>query len=501
MTDLKTIIKENWKGRAFLKVGCNKELSKQIEDQTQFLDKIYEKLLTKQRAFFILNEITEEQIPLCDCGCGRRVEVNIVAERGFRRYYSEDCHRKAPKISKEAFNKLSDRDWLYNQRVILKKAIETIGDELGVSHIAVNRWLKKHKIKHLVDARRRNLVATEILNDKTKLFELYDKGFTCSQIAEQLNTTQGTISRWLGFHDIERRASNSYERKVNRVSDEEKELVDFISSVYFGEIKTSNRSILKGKELDIYLPDLKIAIEYNGLYSHSYKPWEDTESLIKDSKYHLRKTLECERQGIQLIHIFSDEWNHKQEIVKSVLKSKFGLNDKIYARKCSVVDVSIDVKNDFLNSNHIQGEDKSRIKLGLQFEDKLVALMTFNKSRYNKNYEWELVRFCNSKGFNVVGGFSKLLSYFKDRYSGSIVSYADRRYSNGGVYSKNGFKLIRVNKPGYYYVDNNYLIRHNRMKFQKKLIGAYNCTEYEKAREMGFNKIYDCGSLTYGLLS
>jgi hypothetical protein len=125
--------------------------------------------------------------------------------------------------------------------------------------------------------------------------------------------------------------------------------------------------------------------------------------------------------------------------------------------------------------------------------------MTFCKARFNKDYEWELSRFCTKLRYNVVGGFSKLLSYFRSNYSGSIVSYADRRYSDGGVYNKNGFQLLHVNLPSYYYVDKNYLERHNRMKFQKKYIGAYDCTEYEKAREMGFNKIFDCGTLAYGL--
>jgi len=385
------------------------------------------------------------------------------------------------------------------ERIVLKKAIETIGDEIGVSHITVNRWLKKHDIKNLVDARCRNTIATEILSDKDKLGQLYNDGLTCKKIAQQLNTTQGTVSRWLVFHDIERRNSNSYERDINKVSKEEQRLVDFIKEIYNGEIKTSNRSILNGRELDVYLPEKNLAIEYNGLYSHCYKPWEERESLIKGPNYHLSKTNECEKQGIQLLQIFSDEWNFRQEIVQSIIKSKLGLNERLYARKCKIVEVDVLTKNDFLNHNHIQGEDKSSIKLGLEYDGDLVCLMTFNKSRFNRNYEWELVRFCNFRGINVVGGFSKLLTYFRNNYAGSIISYADRRWSNGSVYFKNGFDLIRINKAAYYYVDKNYLIRHNRMKFQKKLIGAYECTEYEKAREMGFNKIYDCGSLSFGL--
>lgn len=498
MNNLKALIEENWGGTSFIKVSLNSSIKEQIEEQTSFLNSYYEKLTLKQRAFVILNNLTEEKLPYCVCGCGMRAKIDRNA-KAFSKYFNEECHRRASKISSEALNKLSDKDWLFNERVILKKAIETIGDEIGVSHITVDRWLKKHGIKNLTDARRRNQVATDILNDKDKLGVLYGSGLTCRQIAEQLNTTQGTVSKWLVFHAIERRASNSYERKINKVSNEEKEVIDFIGGIYKDEIKTSNRSVLNGRELDVYLPGINLAIEYNGLYSHSYRPWEEKECLIKGPNYHLSKTIDCEKQGIRLIQLFSDEWNFKQDIVKSVLKSKLGFNERIYARKCSVIEVSVVAKNRFLNNNHIQGEDKSSIKLALELDGVLVCLMTFNKSRFNKNYEWELVRFCNVTGVNVVGGFSKLLSYFRSRYSGSIVSYADRRFSDGGVYFKNGFSLIRVNKPAYYYVDKNYLVRHNRMKFQKKLIGAYDCTEYEKARELGFNRIYDCGSFSFGL--
>jgi hypothetical protein len=499
MSDIKDIIRDNLEGRAFLKISSNKALRQQIEERTTDLIEIYPEIKLKQRAYILVNGMKIDDLPYCKCGCGKRASLNRDPQKGFSLYYNEECHKRASKISDEALKKLSDKEWLFEQRVVLKKAIETIGIEIGVSHITVSKWLKKHDIKNLIDARRRNATATEILNDKEKLGQLYDSGSTCRKIAEQLNTTQGTVSRWLAFHDIERRAPNSYDRVINKVSNEEKSLVEFIHEFYQGEIQTSNRSILNGRELDVYLPENNLAIEYNGLYSHSYKPWEEKECLIKGPNYHLSKTVDCENKGIRLIQIFSDEWNFRQEIVKSILKSKLGYNDRIYARKCKVVDVDVLIKNDFLNSNHIQGEDKSSIKLGLEYEGILVCLMTFNRSRFNKNCEWELVRFCNSRGVNVVGGFSKLLKAFRSSYGGSIVSYADRRWSDGGVYFKNGFKLIRVNKAAYYYVDKNYLVRHNRMKFQKKLIGAYDCTEYEKAREMGFNRIYDCGSFSFGV--
>ena len=349
------------------------------------------------------------------------------------------------------------------------------------------------------DARNRNSASFKILRNGEKLKEYYESGLTCEQIAEKFSTTKGTVSRWLEVHQIKTRESNSYERKIKRVSKEESNLYNYICSIYNGEIQQSNRSVLNGKELDIYIPEKNLAIEYNGLYSHYYRPHETTETLIKDKKYHLNKTLKCEDKGIQLLQIFSDEWLLKEHIVKSMISSKLNLNSKIYARNCEKVTVSIEDKNLFLTENHIQGQDKSKIKLGLTYNNELVCVMTFCKSRFNSKYDWELSRFANKNGINVIGGFSRLLKWFRNKYEGSIVSYADRRLSNGNVYFKNGFTLIGVNSPSYFYVDKNCLERFNRMKFQKKYIGAYDCTEYEKARELGYNKIFDCGTLSFGL--
>lgn len=496
--ELKELIRGNWEKNEFMSMSLNKIIKNSIIQETSFLDKYYSKIPLRNRAYVILNDIREDTIP--KCFCGKPVALDITYSiNGFRSYCGAECSRKNKTVEKAALEKLSDKEWLYDQRIVQQKSIELIGEELGISHIPVQKWIKKHQLDTMFDARSRNTLATSVFKDKTKLKKFYDSGLTCEEIAEKLSSTKSTVSRWLSFHDIETRLSNSYERKINKISQEENDVLEYIKSIYSGEIKTSNRSVLNGQELDIYLPEKNIAIEYNGLYSHSYKPWETKECQIKDKNYHLNKTIKCQNQGIQLLHLFSDEWLLKREIVESLIRSKLNCNSRLYARKCSVVEVDTHIKNMFLNQCHMQGEDKSLIKLGLVCNDELISVMTFCKARFNRNYEWELSRFCTKLGYNVVGGFSKLLANFRKDYSGSIISYADRRYSDGRVYSKNGFQLIHVNSPSYYYVDKNYLERHNRMKFQKKYIGSYDCTEYEKAREMGFNKIFDCGTLAYGL--
>lgn len=497
--DLINIIQNNWNKSSFIKISLNKDIRKEIEESTSFLNKYYKNPPLRTRAYVLINHIDENNIPKCKCGCGEVCAIDrTYTENGFRLYANSNCSRVSSKICKNVKSKLENYDWMYQKRIIEKESIENIAKELKISTSPVYKYLCFHKLENLIDGRRRNSLSLSILSDKNKLYEMYQSGLTCEQIAENLNTTKSTISRWLKIYDIETRKSNSYERKIKKISKEESDLYEYIQSIYDGEIVQSNRSILNGKEIDIYIPEKNIAIEYNGLYSHYYRPNEMKESLIKGKLYHLNKTILCENKKIQLLHIYSDEWNLKKDIVKSIIKSKLNLNDKIYARKCQKVIVDVNIKNKFLNDNHLQGEDKSKIKLGLEYNNELVCLMTFCKSRFNSNYEWELSRFSNKIGLNVVGGFSKLLKWFLSENTGNIVSYADRRYSNGNVYSKNGFEIIKINSPSYYYVDKSYLKRYNRMKFQKKLIGAYNCTEYEKAREMGYNKIYDCGTICFG---
>jgi transcriptional regulator with XRE-family HTH domain len=493
-------LKENWDKSSFMKISLNQSIRKEIEENTQFLDKYYSSVSLRTRAYVLINEIEENTIPKCKCNCGKVCAIDkTYAERGFRSYANSSCSRKSKTIQLESKKKLEDYEWIYNQRITQKKSIEQIAKDLNISTIPVVKYLKNHNLHDLMDSRRRNSYSVSILSDKNKLEEIYNSGITCEQIADKLGITKSTVSRWLNIYNIETREPNSYERNIKKISKEENTLYEYIKSIYDGNIIQSNRSVLGGKEIDIYLPDCKIAIEYNGLYSHQYRPSETKECLIKGKSYHLQKTLGCENKGIHLLQFYSDEWLLKKDIVKSVISSKLNLNQKIFARKCKKIVLETHQKNNFLNENHMQGEDKSKIKLGLLYEDDLVCVMTFCKSRFNKNYEWELSRFSNKIGINVIGGFSRLLNWFRKDYDGNIVSYADRRYSNGNVYYKNGFGNIRVNSPSYYYIDKNCNKRYNRMLFQKKLIGAYDCTEYEKARQMGYNKIYDCGTICFGL--
>ena len=283
-------------------------------------------------------------------------------------------------------------------------------------------------------------------------------------------------------------------------STKESEIKEFIQTLSIN-IVTNDRNVLtpdennnwkSNHELDIYIPDRKLALEFDGLYWHS-----------DDNTRHLFKTECCMRKGIQLIHIFENEWDFKKEIVKSRIKNLLGIYDKVvYARKCEVRIVSSKESFEFQCQNHIQGGVHSSVNLGLYYGDELVSLMTFSKPRFNKKYEWELVRFCNKLGYHIPGGASRLLKHFeRNHHPKSVVSYADLRWSQGKLYEKLEFDFDHRSEPNYWYWKNSEF--YHRSKCQKhKLKSMLENLDKTKSKvqnmyDNGYRRIFDCGNLVY----
>lgn len=278
----------------------------------------------------------------------------------------------------------------------------------------------------------------------------------------------------------------------------ESQIYDFIKSIYAGTIIQSDRKLLSGKELDIYLPELNLAFEFNGLYWHS--------ELYKGKNYHLDKTNQCKEQGIQLIHIWEDDWEYKRDIVKSIIRNKLRLTEnKIFARKCMIKELSSKQVKEFLNHNHIQGSVNSKYNIGLYYGGELVSIMTFSQLRKNLGQHsidghFELLRFCNKLNLSVIGGASKLFKHFIKTYNPvNVISYASLDRSNGNLYEKLGFAKLSNSKPGYHYIVNN--TREYRFNYRKDILvkQGYDKTLTESeimfAREI--YRIYDCGNLKY----
>jgi hypothetical protein len=357
---------------------------------------------------------------------------------------------------------------LYIQEKIQKTNI----DRYGVSS-AKQRHIPEDSFKKLKD--------DEWLKKRFK-----ELGEQCDTLAKELDVSGSTVYRALI------KAGVKIERKERSIA--ELEIKDYIESIYGGDVVLNSREVISPKEIDIWIPKKKLGIEYNGLWWHS-----EIAGTPKD--YHLQKTLESEKKGIRLIHIFENEWETKKEIVKSRIVSSLGESKRIWARKTWVAALNPKERKEFLNRSHLQGDCGSSEFLGLYNYDELVAVATFGKSRYNKSFEWELIRFSSKLDTTVVGGMSKLFKYFVKHWNPeSIISYSDKRWGNGNVYKKCGFVYNGSTGPSYWYFNGRDGKMYHRSTFQKhKLSGLLQnfdegLTEWENMKNNGWNRIFDCGT-------
>ena len=413
--------------------------------------------------------------------------------------YCADCLLKGNKHSKETKNKIGIASKKNNNIQLMKNSL-LISD--GVDNASKIKSVILHrKETNLKKYGGTSPMASEEVRDKViksnlkkSLYEIIDSGFTpLFDIDDYIGKYKSQYYKWK-CNECDTNFVDKFNDKktiprcpkcnpyVKGYSKGEIELKDFIK----GSIKYRDKF-----EIDAYIEDKKIGFEYDGLYWHS--------DIFKASTYHLNKTNYFQKKGIRVYHIFEDEWIEKKEIVKSIINTKLNIYaETIYARKCIIKSVSKVEAREFQDENHIQGKSSSFIDLGLYYNNELVSLMTFGKSRFNKNYDWELIRFVNKKNTKITGGASKLFKNFLKNHNGSIISYSDERLFDGQLYKILGFELLHQTSPQYYYIDNKGK-RYNRMNFQKKLLKNKlkvfdsNLTEKENMKINGYNRIYDCG--------
>jgi hypothetical protein len=350
--------------------------------------------------------------------------------------------------------------------------------------VADKRRCSISEIKRMLETEGYTLLSENYVNRETKIQYKCPNGHTGST----------TLCNWI--YNTAR--CNSCSHKVSKA---EIEVYDFIK-FYFPEAKHNNKDIISPLELDIVIPSKKIAIEYCGLYWHSYEAG-------KERNYHLDKLNRCKNKGYRLITIFEDEWLSKQNIVKSILLNILGINQNkvYYARNCIVRPIKAKEARKFCNENHIQGYSNASCSLGAFYKDELLSVMTFSKPTASKNMKniedgtYELNRFCNKINTRIIGVASKLLKYFTKNYIyRKIISYADRRWSEGSLYYKLGFEFIHNIPPSYWYIEGYSRIhRFNFRKSKLKKMKNYNpsFTEKQIMTLEGYNRIYDCGNIKF----
>jgi hypothetical protein len=375
---------------------------------------------------------------------------------------------------------------------IRKKINTTVFDRYGVDH--------PRKIKSITEKASATLkqnhystYAYEKIHDVDWLTEQNKNGKSISEIADMLNISSSNLCKYFHKHGIE---IKKHFRSVM-----EKDISDYIISHNIDVIH-NDRKVLHPYEVDILIPSCNVGIELNGAYYHS-------ERQGKTSEYHLNKTMLANHKNLLLLQFFDWEVFTKREVILDKINHVIGLNKKVGARTLTVVGLTKKEAASFFEKNHLQGKCGHSVAFGLANADgTILAAMSFGKSRYDKKYNWELLRFACADGIAVTGGASKLLKYFikNNCTSGtSIVSYCNRRWSIGNLYTTLGFNYIKSSKPGYYYIKRNGEYAGTRLQFQKHMLADKlpifdkSLSESDNMSANGYTKVWDCGQLVYEL--
>lgn len=482
--------------------------------------------------YCILNDMTEKP----KCYCGAVIDKYISFSLGYNRYCSAKCKNNDKKL-------ISIRSEKYKQTCLEKYGVDNISKLDNIKQQKEQTSLKNYGVKY--NTQRPEI--KQLLSDsiKSELHQsaikkgIYDKyGFNSpaksdevrqklidfnynkrvkdlTELGKKNNYRFKSVNNYLieaNCNDCKRDFEIQYQllklrdknkevvcTKCNKLygfsSKGETEVYNFIEQNYSGEIISRDRKVLGGNELDIYIPELKLAFEFNGVYWHN--------ELNKSPLDHKNLSHRCKDVGIQLIHIWQDDWQYKKEIIKSMILNKLGKSKKIYARNCELRIVSSKEKSYFLNTNHLQGDTICKVNLGLYYKDELVSLMTFGKRTINKESKLELLRFCNKLGYTVVGGANKIFKSFVNNYmqiGEQIKSYADFSISHGNLYKHLGFDFIKHTEPNYWWIvsgikSHRYNWRLDQLKKMNMWINGE--TEADTMHRHKYFRIFDSGSMLF----
>jgi len=268
------------------------------------------------------------------------------------------------------------------------------------------------------------------------------------------------------------------------------EIEEFVKSLGFNP-EISSRTIIAPREIDIWIPEAKLGIEYNGLYWHS--------DVIRDAYYHEEKTLAMMRTGNKLFHVFSDEWTDKREIVESMIQSRLGIcKNKIGARQCEIRILDKDTRSDFFNKTHLDGDTRATIAFGLYYKNELLSAISLRRPFHKKwSNKLEVARFSTLRGWLVIGALGKLsshsLNYAKQKELEGLITYVDTRHGTGDSYKKAGFTVFGKTTQRFWWTD----FRNRFDRFSIRADKSRGMTEAEVAKEAGVIRIYGCQNIVF----
>lgn len=254
------------------------------------------------------------------------------------------------------------------------------------------------------------------------------------------------------------------------------------------QTSVNDRSVISPRELDVYIPSKKFAVECHGLYWHS-------EARDADPSSPTQKWRSCSAAGVSLMQLYEDEWLHSRPLVEAMLRHRLGMSKRVYARRCSVCELAVGEARGFLEVNHIDGYTPSSRKFGLFHQGELVGVATTRTPRHRK---WrglglvEVSRMAFPRGVQVVGGASKLLKAC--RTGGPLMAYVDTRLGGeGAAYGSSGMTCVGDTGPRFWWT--NFEERFDR--FSVRADRTRGMSQAEVAAERAVVRIWGPPNLLY----
>lgn len=401
-----------------------------ILEQTKFLD---DSATLLERFYCILNDIVEP--PKCK-NCDKPVNFYGTLKGGYYTYCTSLCSQYDPELNK----------------IKIENYKKTCMNKYGVDNTSKTEFVReKLRGKH---EKPRYVYPTEYLD---QLYNYHvDNEIPITVLSQQIGLTSSALRLTLlrRGYDVKKFANSYVERTVHEFLKQKN--IDFVAN---------DRKMLKGKELDIYFPDHKFAVEINGLYWHC---------TARKPKYHmLEKYKKCEKIGIKLFQFFDFEVTNKFNIVTSLILHELGMNEEISIKDVRVSSITNEEISDFFKENYLKDIEIGDFNLCLKMNNEIVAAITIRIADDKR----EILGYAMKNFLNIRGGFDLLMNIINK--NNSLMSI-DKRFF---IIPSSGGELVEgeKNKPTKYF-------------FNRE---GYSLEDELNISERDSFYIFDCGSKNY----
>ena len=375
-----------------------------------------------------------------------------------------------------------------------ERAKRTNRDRYGVDNVMQNKELstksRDKRNESIAKDEGNNYLLINTLRGDAFWDRIKEQAVPLTAVCEEFGLNYGSVTSALCRLEFQEKYYKFYHFPKQQ---EQFRIKDIIES-WGINVECNNREVISPLEIDIYIPELKFGIEYNGSVWHSEMRLDRDSARTK----HANKTKKAIENGVRIVHIFEHTWKEREKQYLNFLRSSIGLNEKkIMARKCEITNDSC---REFFEDNHIQGYGRRTIKyFNLLFNEEIVASMTASTHHRNSNKDSIILnRLCFSDNATVIGGASKLFKSFckwakKEGYK-NIISWSDNCWTQGEIYKKLGFTLDSTNRPDYFYYDSVKRRYRSKQSQRKSATGCpFDIKERDWCLERGLFRIWGAG--------